>query len=208
MRLDKIREINILNTKSGMPYVVIDNFFHQTEVDQMLNELDFIRDSFVGPDQTGGALNDEGEYIKKNMGLMHHDFYARPDLSSIYRNTRQYFDDSFLDPLKEQAWFLRYITKNLNAYDAIQMLYYEDADKYDSHIDAATITFLCWLHRKPKSFDGGDLILEGESKVECKNNRVLVFPSIAWHQVTPLSMTEKKHGYGRYCISNFIHINS
>lgn len=174
----------------------------------MLKELDFIRDNFLGPDQTGGAVNDEGEYIKKNMGLMHSDFYANPNLSPIFRNTRQYYDDAFLEPLKEQAWFLRYINGNLNSYDVIQMLYYEDSDKYEAHIDSAAITFLCWLHHKPKSFEGGDLILEHDSKVECKNNRVLVFPSIAWHEVTPINMANKKDGYGRYCISNFVHTNT
>lgn len=209
MQSDKLREINLHKTANGMPFFVMDNFFNKEEVDEMLHELDFMRKNFRGPEHTYAAKNDDGEYIKKNMGIMHHEFYHSPHLSPIYRITRQYFDSEILDPMKEKAWFLRYIDPNLNSYDSLQMLYYENTDKYDAHKDAAVATYLCWLYREPKSFSGGDLVLENDTKIECMNNRVVIFPSIAWHQVTELSMSEgASDGYGRYCISNFVHINT
>lgn len=209
MKHDRFREIKLKHTKNGLPFFVMDNFFNQNEVHEMLDELDFMRKSFRTPEDTYGAKDNDGEYIKKNMGIMHHEFYHSPNLSPIYRITRQYFDSELLDPMKEQAWFLRYIDPELGAFDSLQMLYYENSDKYDAHKDAAVATFLCWLYREPKSFSGGDLIIEHDAKIECKSNRVVVFPSIAWHQVTELSMSEDAlDGYGRYCISNFLHIKA
>jgi|14_taG_2_1085336.scaffolds.fasta_scaffold14620_5 hypothetical protein len=199
------REIQVSETHNGLPFVYIDDFFPPEDVDKILAELERIRPHFEGPEDTAGAVTEEGKHLKKNLGLFHHKYYATPIYSDIFMLTRQYYKQEFLDELKSKSWFLRYLDTNLNAFDSLQMLYYENSDNYESHVDAAAVTILYWVHKQPKAFTGGDLILEEKTHFEMKHNRVFMFPSIMRHKVTPVSMLEEKDGYGRYCISNFVH---
>ncbi len=202
------RNIVVSQTLNKIPFVYIDNFFSELETERMLKELDTMRGNFLGPEQTGAAFKN-GVSLKNTMGIFLRDYFNDVEAeSNIYKTTRAYFDDEFLKTVVGKAWFLRYISPEYNFYDNTQVLYYENKDTYGNHTDTAAVTILCWLHRQPKAFVGGDIVLEETVKVEMKHNRVLIFPSITRHEVTPVEMLEKKDGYGRYCVSNFVHIRT
>lgn len=195
-------------TFSGMPFVYIDDFFSPSEVEEILQELDSIRPKFLDGEKTRGARAPNGELLKHAKGVFLNQCFDQPEDSIIQGLTRRYFNPDFLKSIQGKAWFLRYLNKNMSLTDYTQMLYYEDSDTYGSHTDMATVTFLYWVHKKPKKFVGGDLILEETEKVSLVHNRLLIFPSVMRHEVTPVKMLDKKDGFGRYCISNFVHVNT
>ena len=41
--------------------------------------------------------------------------------------------------------------------------------------------------------------------IESLNNRLLIFPSRIWHQVTPIKFNGTKMTDGRYCMTQFLH---
>ena len=87
--------------------------------------------------------------------------------------------------------------------------YYENGDFYKAHADEFVATMLVWFYKEPKKFEGGDLefpdyeTADGIPKVEVRNNRILIFPSIIRHAVTPISMEEEDMGkkLGRFCMT-------
>jgi len=195
-------------TLNGVPFVYVDNFFSEFETAAMLKELGTLRAGLLAGHDTGGAVNRNGALLKKTLALFLCDYYKTAPTSSIYAATRKYFSEDVLVKLRGKAWFFRYIAPCYNIADMTQVLYYENNATYGSHIDTANITALCWLHKTPKAFVGGDLVLEENTKVEMRHNRVLFFPSITRHEVTPVEMLEEKDGYGRYCVSTFIHTDT
>jgi predicted 2-oxoglutarate/Fe(II)-dependent dioxygenase YbiX len=67
---------------------------------------------------------------------------------------------------------------------------------------------LTWFYQEPKKYEGGDLILKDEDdilNIESLNNRLLIFPSRIWHQVTPIKFNGTKMTDGRYCMTQFLH---
>ena len=204
-----LRDIKIEKTTNGIPFVVIDNFFKNSEKKQILHELEFIRPHLNGPGTTGGAENPDGSTKKYNNSLWCHDFFAAPQISAIYNLTRQYYEPDLLSQISAGFWPAQYFNIFPNfVRQNIQVLYYEQNNNYDTHVDKAFVTCLYWTHKTPKKFEGGDIILDGETNVKCKDNRLLIFPSITKHKVTPVNMINKGNGYGRYCISNFVHLHT
>jgi hypothetical protein len=202
-----LRNITVDTTETNIPFAVIDNFFNSLEQEKILEELAFIRPHFAGYGGSGGAVSAEGVQLKHTNSLWLTDFYSDPSKSSIFKLTRQYQDPDLLFEIGQKTWFPRMLT-SYQTVEAIQLLYYESNSSYDTHFDTAFLTFLYWTHKEPRKFEGGDLVLEETSRIECKANRLLVFPSFAKHRVTPVKMMEKADGYGRYCISNFVHLQT
>jgi len=199
-----MREVTVDTTAAGVPFAVVDDFFNQYEADLILKELEFIRPHFEGPGGSNGAVNPDGSTKKNNNSLWLNEFFVNPNFSKIYELTRQFYDPDFIYALCKENWIFRHLF-DVPVGDNIQLLYYEQSSTYDTHTDTAFLTYLYWTHKTPKKFDGGDIILEEDTKVEFKANRLLVFPSITPHRVTPVRMQEKADGYGRYCVSNFLH---
>ena len=65
---------------------------------------------------------------------------------------------------------------------------------------------LIWFFQEPKKFKGGNLKFTQSFKtVECKNNRMVLFPSYYLHEVDKIIMKKKdmKKNLGRYCLTHF-----
>ena len=85
------------------------------------------------------------------------------------------------------------------------MNYYEDKDEYKKHTDQGIITCVSFFYQEPKKFQGGDLVI-GNTSIECKNNRLVLFPSILYHEVEKVNLKESYMGrnLGRFSITHFI----
>jgi len=83
---------------------------------------------------------------------------------------------------------------------------YNNKDYYKKHRDWAVTSALFWFCREPQKFTGGDLHFdEINQTVEFKNNRVVIFPSQFYHEVSPVIMDENEETKnGRYCITMFM----
>jgi len=100
------------------------------------------------------------------------------------------------------AW----VTFKASDIDSSQVSYYENGSEYKSHFDNYMHTVLIWFYREPKRFTGGDLKFNQSGQVvECKHNRMILFPSYYMHEVDKVFMDEKdlNKGLGRFCLTHF-----
>ena len=215
--------------ESCVPYLVIDNFYNEKELSLIWNELNFLLDGdkFNPPEDTGSAYQ-EGKPIKKNKGIFLDSLYEERKYSNILTVNRKFYEYFYNITSKCKSWWFKCITGSFNTLDRDTTLvsYYEDSDYYKSHWDSCIITTLTWIYKEPKVFTGGDLIFNAENisssnfqhplnligspeKIEVKNNRMVVFPSMVPHQVIPIKMDSnyKNKGMGRFCITNFLNTN-
>tara|TARA_X000000368_G_scaffold10235_1_gene8151 strand:+ start:173 stop:904 length:732 start_codon:yes stop_codon:yes gene_type:complete len=216
--------------ESGVPYLVIDNFYSEKELSLIWNELNFFLDGdkFNPPENTGTAYSfKENKPIKKNKGIFLDNLYQERKYSNILTVNRKLYQNFNNITSNCKSWWFPCIAGSFSAIacDTTLVSYYEDSDYYESHWDQSVITSLTWFYKEPKVFEGGDLILNSKSlrsyssndihplnlmgspeKIETKNNRMLLFPSVVPHQVTPIKIDPiyKNKGMGRFCITNFL----
>jgi Rps23 Pro-64 3,4-dihydroxylase Tpa1-like proline 4-hydroxylase len=194
-------------TSNSKQYLIVDDFFNESELYHLWNELDTLQSKKVlqPPHQTAGAIGDGGDIIKKNSGIFLDDYYENREDSSIlnmydkYICTDIYGRFSTMSPEFKYAFYVNFDRTLLN--------YYENNDHYKPHTDAAILTCLYWCYKEPKAFEGGDLTLHQIGEViSIKNNRLVIFPSHNVHSVSPISMGEIGQGKGRYSISKFLFV--
>lgn len=195
----------------GLPVVIIDNFYDDEEYKRIWLELDFLlndKDRLLNPIESGSAYdideNNEKVYLKSNKALWLDQLYADRNMSYILGINRKIFWDEIAKELPKTHTFFRYLSASNG--DSTLISYYENADYYDFHEDKALITCLSWFYKKPKKFSGGTLYLEEDVKVECKDNRLIMFPSCIKHSVEPVSMPKEFENSvnGRITMTQFI----
>ena len=204
--------MNINYFDCGFPYIIIDNFYNKNELDLIWKELDFLLDGdkFDGALSTNTATNN-GKLASNKKGLFLDLVYPNRKISNILTCNRKLFNNirSICD--SHESWWFRYLNGN---YDETILSYYEDENYYDAHTDRAIMTSLTWLYKEPKKFQGGDLYFKSGidnfsdylKKVEVKNNRLIMFPSMIPHQVDSVKMDSeyKDKGLGRFVITQLI----
>lgn len=182
---------------NGMPCAVFDGVLSQEEaiqIDNIISNVALIEDKSI----LGSAINSLGQ-TKRNKGAWIDNF----------KPTNSYgFPTDFINRVLDNAnkecpnWVWRYGFHSEHIPCLVS--YYEDGDGYPQHYDMAKLTLLLWLHRGDKKhFSGGDLILEDGQKIEFKNNRVILFPSVLEHSVTEVKMNNAEKEFGRYVITGF-----
>lgn len=191
----------------GHPVVIIDNFYTDTEYDSMLEECTTILSANVmlNPEETKAATAADGTLLKKNKAIFIDDLYSdRRNDSNILNANRKIFSNRIHEVLMSYNSFF-YLIKYSNQ-DNTLYSYYEDSGHYSNHRDNAYLTTLTWLYKEPKTFSGGDFIVEDKLKIKCLANRTVFMPSYLLHKVEPVVM-EKQYlnkGLGRMTISHFI----
>lgn len=197
-------DLNLKFTKTGRPYIIIDNFLTHAEYLTVINELDTIIRPNMRREETGGAISKDGKALKNNNACFVNDIYANPNLSPTHRVMRKFFENkSFTNKLVESHWAFDWF-KKFGVEESMQFLYYDQKDSYGKHVDTMDTTALLWLCKEPQGFEGGDFIIEDTEKVEFKNNRMVIFKVGTYHGVEPISRTSELEGHGRYCISKFM----
>lgn len=189
-----------------LPVLVIDNFFDKEDQKLILQELKFLTPKLYDPSKTGTAKDENGVIMKKNKAIFLDTTYSDRNVSDILNLTKNIFSRSNMELYKEYHPFFNYVSM-ANA-DGTIVSYYEHSDNYAAHCDSAIITALFWFYEEPKCFKGGDLILNNELVVECKSNRLLLFPSAMLHEVSPVSMKTQDLNQckGRYTITKLMSI--
>jgi len=188
---------------------VIDNTFNSIDYDKILHECIFLCNpgKLLPPLKTSSAVDSDGAPLKSNRALFLTNAYRDPEISDIVNISKKLASKELFESFSERDYLYKtYI--NINEISTL-LSYYEKEDFYRPHSDHATFTMLTWIYQEPKAFKGGDLILNYKDRIECKNNRSLIFPSFIRHEVTPVEMEEEKlnQKLGRFTISQFFHIN-
>ena len=192
------------------PYVLIDDFYDQSELDRIWEELDYL----CNPKRMGrssiergsaGVSDENGVYqpLKNTWDMFLDTFFTSRDSSNILEINRKLFDKEIFK--NHPHWLFNHLDA-LNE-DNTQILYYENNDEYKPHRDHARLTGLTWFYREPKKFTGGNLRFPSfDMEIECKHNRVIVFPSSIHHGVDKVGMEEKDMDkkLGRFAMSQFM----
>ena len=198
--------MKITNYNEPFPFIVIDDYYERNELEYIWEELDFLSHPNKlkrATKRSGGASDNDGKLLKRNFHRYLDGIYVERELSNILTVNRKLFEDDCKLFRQHPHWFFQNVVFDA---DYTQVGYYEDNDEYGEHYDCATVTSLTWLYREPKRFTGGDLFLGHEKiKIDCINNRTLIFPSMIRHSVNKIQM-EREHQnkrLGRYAISQF-----
>jgi len=201
--------MKISNLDFGFPLIVIDDYYSNEELNLIWEELIFLGKKdvlYLGSNpKSSGALNESGIPLKTNYSVFLDDLFSYDrNFSNILKVNRKIFNqwDNIIS--QNDHWFY----KNLHCVVYYTLLsYYEHQSYYGLHRDNSTATSLSWFYKEPKQFDGGDLIFENGSKIEVKNNRTIIFPSMILHEVNSVIMEEQNLNkqLGRFCITQFLH---
>ena len=191
----------IFKVVSNLRVVFIQEFYDKEELELIMIELHYFKDENVfkkpgEPFGPGTAVRD-GVQLKDGKGLHLDSFYDKKrNESNILRINRKLFSTEVVELLEGLHTFFRYISESSE--DNTKIHYFNQGNHYKKHIDSTTITAISYFHDLPKTFTGGDLIIESRLHIPCLNNSLVIFPSILWHEVTPVE------GTGRYAMSQFI----
>jgi hypothetical protein len=196
------------NNAKNLPVAIIDNFYSNEELKLIYQELFFLNNELskmYPPSMTGGAQEDNGEYLKNNIGISLDCAYSDRNISNILTLNRKLFHPDFIKSLEQSHIFFRYLRESNS--DKTKVHYFGNGSYYKNHRDGFVLTALSWFYKKPKKFLGGDLIIEN-IKIDCIENRMVIFPSILDHEVLVVKMKEEDEDQknGRYCITQFIKI--
>ena len=193
------------------PYVVIDDWFTPEEEENVWKELDFITQPNLMSSPTDAkayvALDANKKPKAKHLKLFIHDLYSAQgrEYSHIYQLAGKQKTETFENEIVKKG--LPDHHESFAGCRSVNCLvsYYENSDYYKSHADSCNYTTFVWMHKEPKSFTGGNLVLpNSDDTIECINNRLLLIPSFYQHSVTEVNQNaQSKVGYGRYCISTF-----
>jgi predicted 2-oxoglutarate/Fe(II)-dependent dioxygenase YbiX len=190
----------------SFPYLLIREVYDQNELTGIWQELEFLTaSSKLDPPELTGQTTPE---TKHNHGVFVDNIYTDRKYSNILQVNRKLFSLEVTEAYESLHYTNRYKSKtNL---DTTLISYYENSGYYKPHHDNAVITAISWHFRYPKAFTGGDLIFtDFDEKIEIEDNMLVMFPSCATHEVTPIVMRSDHppmSGYGRYAISNFSQI--
>ena len=202
----------IKNFDEHFPYIIIDNYYDEEELRLVWEELNFLshphklRRSTI---EIGGTPNPEkpSELFEKNYYRFLDSLYTSREISNILNVSRKLFSDNLKIFRQHPHWFFQNVTPHD---DSTQIGYYENNDEFKKHRDGCTVTALTWLYQEPKKFVGGDLFLGPDGdfddiKIDCVNNRTLIFPSMIPHTVDMIKMEEQylNKKQGRYVITQF-----
>ena len=212
--------MNIKHFDCGYPYIIVDDVYDNDELDLVWREIDFLMDGdkLDYPEKTGTAYINNTP-TKKNKGVFLHNIYPDNKYSNIFQCNKKIYDN-LVDIMSEtRSWFFASILSNLVVLDHNSTLlsYYDSDDYYKPHFDSSRISMCIWLYKEPKSFDGGDFILNAKvhtsnltndlypsQTIEVKNNRMIIFPGIIPHGVTPIKIKKEGKSMGRFTITNFL----
>ena len=196
------------DTPSGLPVIFIRDFYSNIELSSIFDELKFLSsiDRFkdpTDPDGPGTAITD-GVVLKSGTGMHLDVVYKDRSESDILKVNRKLFKKETTNLLENYHSFFRYVRRSNE--DNTKLHYYTNGDYYKAHVDDAVVTAISFFYNEPKGYTGGDLILEHRLRIPCLNNSLVVFPSIMWHEVTPIVMSNFSPNMGRYSMTQFIAI--
>jgi hypothetical protein len=198
----------------GIDAVVIDNFYDDTQLSEIMTELKWItkKSILVGPDQLQTAENQHGSMASKT-GVFLESIFNNPNHSALISHPMT----NFLKPeVRQKIESFNSLYRMLYWSDARTHLlsYYENDGYYKAHCDTTMFTVLNWFHTEPRNFTGGDNILfsfnsSKQAEIEFKNNRVILMPGCCYHEVKEVKSIKPEPEYsgnGRYCNAIFLNM--
>ena len=199
----------IIKNYNPFPFLEIENMYDDFQLKLIWQELEFLNqlNKLESPEKTGGA-EVEGEILKKNSGLYLDNLYKTRNISNILTVNKNLFEPYILEEFSSLCFLYENIKETND--DTTLISYYDNGGYYKSHRDQALYTAITWFFKEPKKFMGGDFYFSDyDYKIEIKNNKTILFPSVINHSVDEVMMVDESNcecGYGRYAMTQFLHL--
>jgi len=204
-----------LDVVNNIPVVYTDEFYSEEEVQAMYDEAEKVRLLGLLGDDTGGAQItykdsktgkvETVEELSKNQSVWYSKIYSGDNrISDTLNITSKIYDKNLIAYLQSLNPY--FVTMNYHKGTSILLSYYDESEHYKPHRDSCFVTVLTWLYKEPKTFEGGEFIIEDELKIDCVRGRTVFMPGYALHEVKPVVMPKDKQGkgLGRYTVSIFV----
>ncbi len=203
------------NELDKFPYVLVDDFYNEQELTEIWEELDYI----CSPKRMNRAAIENGgawdrdvygnkQLLKYNWTMWLDPFFSQNrEHSNILSVNRKLFSNMNLFE-DHPHWLINDVDALQKDYS--QIAYYEDSDVYKVHRDYSRLTCLTWFFREPKKFTGGNLQFPlFDIEIECKNNRMIIFPGAVPHAATKVFMEEEHMGQklGRFVMVQLLKVD-
>jgi len=196
------------------PVMIFDNFYNDSQVEDIWYELEGYnrttnRQLWTSDlKDTNRAKDIKGKSLATNERIYLDRLFQNRNTSMILYHYKKIMSPAVLQAYKSMSAPTRDV-ENVNR-DYSMISYYTGGDKYDFHKDNANHTALWWTYKEPKEFTGGDLVFkDGDFTIDCKHNRLVMFPSFYLHASTPIKMEydNDEERLGKYTLSHFFNIN-
>lgn len=195
----------------GIDAVVIDNFYTEKQLKEIMIELKWLTKSsvMVGPDKLASAENEHGSLASKKGIFLENVFKNWKHSALISHGITQSESKIFTDKLLE----FNTLFKAASACNQRSHLlsYYENSDFYKPHTDTTFFTMLNYFFVEPKQFEGGEIVLYSatsnkQATIDIKQNRTVLIASCTWHEVNAIKsdLNNTLSGFGRYCNAIFL----
>jgi len=195
----------------GIDAVVIDNFYTEEQLKEIMIELKWLTKPSIMKDETHlkSAVENDQFLTSKNGVFLEAVFRNWKHSALIKHGMEQTTCKEFQDKLLE----FNTMFKGLIDCDCRTHLlsYYENSQYYKPHKDNFFFTILNYFYIEPKQFEGGEVILYScnstkQATVEVKHNRSLVIMSCTTHEVKEIKskLQNEFSGNGRYCNAMFL----
>lgn len=202
-----MKDQTIIKNYDPFPFLEIENMYDDNQLKLIWQELEFLNHSnkFEGPKETGSAQK-EGESLKKNNGLFLDNLYKTRNISNILTANQNLFSPHILEEFSSLCFLYENI-KHTNE-DTTLISYYDNGGYYKPHQDHALYSAVTWFFKEPKQFNGGDFYFtDCNLKIDVKNNKTVLFPSVIHHSVDEIKMNDNSPlGYGRYVMVQLLHL--
>jgi predicted 2-oxoglutarate/Fe(II)-dependent dioxygenase YbiX len=196
----------------GIDAVVIDNFYSQEQLKEIMDEVKWLtkKSVLVDPSQLSTAENEHGSMAQKT-GVFLERVFMTPNQSALITHPITNLLKPEIKTKIESFNSLFRILYSCNTRTHL-LSYYEEDGFYKAHTDSSVFTIFNWFNTEPKNFTGGNNILfssnsSKQAEVEFRNNRVVIIPGCCVHEVKDIKMNNKEPAYsgnGRYCNSIFM----
>jgi len=188
-----------------LEYVVIDDFYDESELALIWREIQFLSPKLLSPEHTGSARVHD-RFLKNNSGIFLDEIYADRQVSDILRLGRKLWSPEVIERVEKiSPWWNMIMASNQ---DCTLLSCYKDNEYYEPHSDNAVITAVTVLHSQPSNFSGGDFVFsEYNITIPCRSNSVIIFPSVVRHGVTPVKLINPAlENSGRFSLAQFLYL--
>lgn len=195
-------------------HIIIHDVFTPEQLKNVWSEIQFLHPRLMRVTEDGydgGSAKDKnGNNLKQNCVI---------DLDAVY-NLNYHMNISYIlqylielynredlarTALCDLGYYYKLYMKARTYYFKLQ--YYEDNDGYASHTDESMFSASLFIFKEPKNFTGGELVFdEYDYVIPCETNKMIMFPSVVKHSVSPINMLSDEPMTGRYSITTFQNI--
>lgn len=180
-------------------HIIIYDFFDATELNDIRNEINLIKNERVPLDQHHESILANGNIKSYSLDILYENRRHESKILNLTTKIYQLYLDGTIDRSKNP--FLNYI--GISNADNTMLQAYENGSSYYEHQDQSVLSFVYPFF--DADFDGGELVF-GDYIPELKSNCCLIFPSYEQHKVTQIKTDEL--GIVRWTINQRIFIRN